>query len=128
MSVPPLLSVFVGAGTGACLRYALSRALNPWWPTLPLGTLVANLVGGYLVGLLGGWFLVRLAPSPSLQALLVPGLLGGLTTFSAFSLEVVLQAQAGRTGAAALMVAAHVGGSLLLTVAGLWTARVVFAG
>ena len=127
MNLAPLLLVFGGAGVGACLRYGASVALNPLASSLPLGTLLSNLVGGYAIGLLAGLFAARSGLPAELQLLLMTGLLGGLTTFSTFSLEAVTLLQAGRTGAAALLLGAHVVGSVALTMAGLWTARFAFA-
>ena len=117
------LAVFVGAGLGALLRFALNERYNAVIPALPLGTLLANLVGGYLVGLVAGLLALK-APLPDeLRPLLITGFLGGLTTFSAFSLELAQGLQAGRLGVAAAQVLLHVGGSLLLTFLGLYTAR-----
>ena len=127
MNLISLLCVFGGAGAGACLRYWLSLALNPLSTTLPLGTWLANLIGGYAIGVLAGVFAARSGLPVELQLLLGTGLLGGLTTFSTFSLEAVLLLQAGRYAAAALLVVAHLAGSLLLTVAGFWTARTILA-
>ena len=118
------LSVFAGAGCGALLRHALNVRLSPLWPSLPLGTLAANLAGGYLVGLVAGALLFR-PQWAGLHPLLVTGFLGGLTTFSTFSLELVNALQAGRPGMAAAAAALHVGGSLLLTGLGLYSARLL---
>ena len=79
------LAVGMGAALGAWLRWGLGHALNALWPQLPPGTLVANLVGGYLVGLALGWFALDPSWSPEMRLLVVTGFLGALTTFSAFS-------------------------------------------
>jgi CrcB protein len=83
------LAVFGGAGLGASLRWWLSTTLNPVFPTLPLGTLAANLLGGYLVGVAVAYFAHNSALPPEVRLLLITGFMGGLTTFSTFSSEVV---------------------------------------
>ena len=121
MNALAILSVFTGAGIGALLRWFLGLRLNPIFPTLPLGTLAANLLGGLLVGLAMAWFTRHPGLAPEVRLLVITGFLGGLTTFSTFSAEVVLALQAGRSAWAAATVATHVLGSLLLTLAGLAT-------
>ncbi len=118
-----LLAVFVGAGLGACVRFALGESLNRLMPTLPLGTLAANLLGGYLVGVAIGVFAWRSEWSPLWRLFAITGVLGGLTTFSTFSAEVVNAIERGDIGAALGIGAAHLAGSLLLTALGLWTVR-----
>jgi fluoride exporter len=118
-----LLAVFVGAGCGACLRFALNESLNHRLPSMPLGTLAANLIGGYLVGLAIAFFTWRSELSPLWRLLLVTGFLGGLTTFSAFSAEVVQALQRGEPGWALATAAAHLLGSLALTALGIATVR-----
>lgn len=116
-------AVGIGAALGAWLRWGLSAWLNPKLPAFPLGTLAANLVGGYLVGVAVAFFLARADLPPAWRLFAVTGLLGGLTTFSTFSAEVTELALQGRPGTALLLAAAHLGGSLLLTVAGFATWR-----
>jgi len=120
-----ILAISLGASLGAVLRWGFSLGLNHWFPALPLGTLVANLVGGYLIGLA----MALLAQSPQLppewRLFVITGFLGGLTTFSTFSAEVVTALQQGRLGWAAATVVVHVAGSLLLTLAGLATPAVM---
>jgi CrcB protein len=118
-----LAAVFVGAGLGACLRFAFSLAWNRLWPTLPLGTLAANLLGGYLIGLALGFFAWRSELSPLWRLWVITGFLGGLTTFSTFSAEVVDALGRGDLAAGALIVGVHLAGSLTLTALGLLTAR-----
>jgi CrcB protein len=125
---PALLAVFVGAGCGACLRFALGQALNRLLPQLPLGTLVANLIGGYLVGVAIAFFAWRSELSVLWRLALITGFLGGLTTFSTFSAEVVNAFSRGDLGWALATAAAHLAGSLLLTVLGLATVRMFIAG
>lgn len=116
-----LLSVFVGAGIGACLRWGLNLWLTPVWPALPLGTLAANLLGGYLVGAALAYFSVKASLPPEARLFVVTGLLGGLTTFSTFSAEVVDAVLRGQPGWALAGVLAHLLGSLALTALGLWS-------
>lgn len=121
---PALLAVFVGAGFGACLRFALGEALNRLLPQLPLGTLAANLIGGYLVGVAIAFFAWRTDVSLLWRLALITGFLGGLTTFSTFSAEVVNAFGRGEPGWAVGTAVAHLAGSLLLTVLGMATVRV----
>jgi fluoride exporter len=120
---PALLAVFLGAGVGACLRFALGETLNRWLPQLPLGTLAANLIGGYLVGVAIAFFAWRTDLSPLLRLALITGFLGGLTTFSTFSAEVVNAIARGEPGWAMATAASHLVGSLLLTALGLATVK-----
>lgn len=123
---PALIAVFVGAGFGACLRFALGLVLaraQHLVPQLPLGTLAANLIGGYLVGVA----IALLAWHSELSALwrlaLITGFLGGLTTFSTYSAEVVAALSRGAWAWAAAIAATHLIGSLALTALGLATVR-----
>ncbi|MEF9996037.1 MAG: fluoride efflux transporter CrcB [Burkholderiaceae bacterium] len=118
-----LAAVGGGAALGAWVRWGLSYWLNPRLAHLPLGTLAANIAGGYLIGLAVGWFAASPELSPLLRLLLVTGFLGGLTTFSTFSAENVALMQQGDWSAALIHIVAHLGGSLLATVAGLMTWR-----
>ena len=118
-----LLAVFFGAGIGACLRYALGETLNRLLPQLPLGTLAANLIGGYLVGIAIGFFAWRTDLSLLWRLALITGFLGGLTTFSTFSAEVVNAFTRGEPGWALAIAASHLAGSLVLTALGLATIR-----
>jgi CrcB protein len=117
------LAVFTGAGIGACARHALGLALNRWLPQMPLGTLAANLIGGWLVGVAIAWFAWRSDLSPLWRLFAITGLLGGLTTFSTFSAEVVHALERGQPLWALATAAAHLAGSLALTALGLWTMR-----
>ncbi len=88
-----IASICAGASAGALLRWLLSAWLNALWPGVPLGTLLANLVGGYLIGIAFAWISANPTLPPELRLLVVTGFLGGLTTFSTFSVEVVDAAQ-----------------------------------
>ena len=121
--LPALVAVFVGAGVGACLRFALGESLNRWLPQLPLGTLAANLIGGYLVGVAIAFFAWRTELSPLWRLALITGFLGGLTTFSTYSAEVVNAILRGELGWALATAATHLFGSLLLTALGLATVK-----
>ncbi len=116
-----IVAIGVGAALGALLRWALNMSLNAAFPALPPGTLLANLIGGYLIGLAIALFAQMPELSPAWRLFVITGFLGGLTTFSTFSAEVVLALQQGRLGWASAMVAAHLLGSLALTIAGLAT-------
>lgn len=116
------LAVFIGAGLGALLRWALALWLNGSGP-VPLGTLAANLLGGYLVGLAVGVFQAMPELDPAWRLLLVTGLLGGLTTFSTFSAEVVAHLMQGRAGWALTQAGLHLMGSLALTWLGILSAQ-----
>ncbi len=121
-----LLAVGVGAAVGAWLRWWLGVALNPIFPTLPFGTLAANLVGGYLMGLALGVFDNFQTLPPEVRLLAMTGFLGGLTTFSTFSAEAATLLSRQQFGWAALHVAVHVTGSIVLTFGGIATMRLLF--
>lgn len=118
MNLTSAFAVFMGAGSGALLRWLLNVTLNPLWAALPLGTVAANLGGGLLAGAAAAWFDLRVGLPPELRLLLITGFLGGLTTFSAFSLELVALLQQGRHGWLAASVLLHVLGSLLCALLG----------
>ncbi|MEM7730701.1 MAG: fluoride efflux transporter CrcB [Pseudomonadota bacterium] len=121
------LLVALGGGIGAVGRHGLGQiALRAFGPGFPVGTMAANVLGGLLMGLLAGWLAMR-DGGEQLRLLLGVGLLGGFTTFSAFSLDAWTMLERGRYGA----FAAYVGGSVVLAIAalamGLILARKVFA-
>ncbi len=125
MSFSGFFAVGAGAALGAWLRWWLGLVLNPVFPTLPLGTLAANLVGGYLMGLALA-VLTHFEALPAEARLLVTtGFLGGLTTFSTFSAEAATLLARQQNGWAALLIAAHVAGSILMTFAGVACMRFV---
>ena len=123
MSAAAFLAVAVGAVLGAWSRWGLSTWLNPATPGLPAGTLVANLAGGYLVGVAVAFFGANPHLAPEWRLACVTGFLGALTTFSTFSAESVQLMMAGRYGAAALHSGAHLVGSLVATGLGIATVR-----
>ena len=106
---------------GAISRWGLGLWLNAWFPSVPPGTLAANLIGGYLVGLALPLFLAHPEVAPQWRLFVITGFLGGLTTFSAFSGEVAHLLQQGRWLLASGAVGAHVIGSLVMTMAGFAT-------
>jgi CrcB protein len=116
-----IASICAGASIGALLRWFLASRLNAWLPSLPMGTLVANLAGGYLIGVAVAYFAAM--PDLPLQwrLFVITGFLGGLTTFSTFSAEVVTQLQHGRPGWAFAAAFVHLAGSLALTALGMAT-------
>jgi CrcB protein len=118
-----LTAVGLGAALGAWLRWGLSTWLNARIAHLPLGTLAANLIGGYLVGVAVAYFVMRHDLPPEWRLFVITGFLGGLTTFSTFSAEVTELLARGDFAAGVLLAAAHLGGSLLLTAAGFATFR-----
>jgi CrcB protein len=122
-----LVAVGVGAALGAWLRWGLSAWLNPRVPHLPLGTLAANLVGGYLVGVAVAFLAARQDLPPEVRLFAITGFLGGLTTFSTFSSEVTQLLLRGEYWTGGGLAVAHLGGSLVLTVAGIATFRALAA-
>jgi fluoride exporter len=114
-------AVCVGASAGALLRWWLGAQLNALFPALPPGTLVANLVGAYVIGLAIAFFAFSTAVAPEWRLLIITGFCGGLTTFSTFSAELVTLLQQGRPMWALGIVAAHLAGSVAMTFAGIGT-------
>jgi CrcB protein len=114
-----IVAICLGASLGALLRWQLGLALNTIYPAIPLGTLAANLLGGFLVGLAVAYFTDSPHLPPHWRLLVVTGFLGGLTTFSTFSAEVVENMLHGHWSAALAAAAAHLFGSLALTAAGI---------
>jgi CrcB protein len=122
-----IVAVGGGAAVGAWIRWGLGIALNPLFPTLPMGTLAANLAGGLLMGV-AMELLGRHAVLPSeIRLLVTTGFLGGLTTFSTFSAEVVTLLVRREYLWGSIAIALHVVGSLVMTVAGLLLVRGLYA-
>jgi CrcB protein len=116
-----MIAVGGGAVTGAWLRWWLSLRLNPIFPTLPFGTLAANLIGGYVIGLALGAINLDLGLSPQARLFLMTGFCGGLTTFSTFSAEIFGLLSRGQLAWGLGEIAIHVIGSLLATTLGVFT-------
>jgi CrcB protein len=116
-----IAAVSVGSSLGALLRWWLGASLNAHFPPIPPGTLAANLIGGYVVGVAVAFFATYTAIAPEWRLLVITGFCGGLTTFSTFSAELVTLLQQGRATWALAAAAAHLGGSLLMTLAGIGT-------
>ncbi len=125
MGINSFFAVGAGAAIGAWVRWGLSIWLNPILPTLPLGTLSANLVGGYLVGIAAACFTNSPHLSPELKLLIITGFLGGLTTFSTFSAEAVGLITRQQYGWALSHILVHLLGSLAMTALGIWTISLI---
>ncbi|WP_448509026.1 fluoride efflux transporter CrcB [Immundisolibacter sp.] len=116
-----VIAICVGASLGALLRWQLGNLLNSYFPTIPPGTLVANLAGGYIIGLATAFFAAAPALAPEWRLLVITGFCGGLTTFSTYSAELVMLLQQGRALWACGAAAAHLAGSVLMSFAGIGT-------
>jgi CrcB protein len=111
------LVVFIGGGIGAALRHGVNRAALAWLgPAFPWGTLIVNILGGLAMGLLAELFLVKGGGSQEWRLFLTTGILGGFTTFSAFSLDAALMWERGEHA----VLAAYVAGSVVLSIAALF--------
>jgi fluoride exporter len=126
MSGLPILAVFGGAGCGALLRWSLGSWLNPLFPIIPLGTVAANLIGGLLIGAASAFFGHHVALAPEWRLLVITGFLGGLTTFSTFSAEVVALLGRQEYGWAISAAGLHLFGSLALTTIGIVAANALW--
>ncbi len=116
-----LAAIGIGGGLGALLRFWLGLRLNAHFPAIPPGTLAANLIGGYIVGVAVAFFATYSALAPEWRLFVITGFCGGLTTFSTFSAELVTLMQQGRTLLALGAAAAHLAGSVAMTLAGIGT-------
>lgn len=119
------LAVGIGAALGAWLRWWLGIVLNPLFPTLPLGTLAANLLGGYVIGIAVAALAQFQALPPEVRLLVITGFLGGLTTFSTFSAEATTLIGRAQYGWAAALIVVHAAGSIAMTFAGMGTVRLI---
>lgn len=113
-----LLAVMIGGAVGCSLRWLISLRFNALFPNLPPGTLLVNLVGGFIIGAALAWFVKNPHIDVAWKLMIVTGLCGGLTTFSTFSAEIVALLQTGKYLWAMSSVLIHVLGSLLMTFAG----------
>lgn len=116
-----ILAVGIGGALGSLLRWVLGLRLNAVLPVLPLGTLAANIIAGYVIGVAVAVFARYPGIAPEWRLFVITGLMGGLSTFSTFSAEVVGHLQQGRPGWAAAEIAIHVGSSLVMTLFGIGT-------
>ena len=116
-----ILAISVGASVGAVSRWLLGLGFNSLFPTVPPGTLMANLLGGYQIGIAVSFFAANPNLPPEWRLLIITGFLGGLTTFSTFSAEVTTLLQQGRLLWAGGAIAIHVLGSLMMTLLGMAT-------
>ena len=116
-----IVAISLGGSLGCLLRWWLGNQLNSYFPTIPPGTLTANLVGGYVIGVAIAVFATFSAIAPEWRLFVITGFCGGLTTFSTFSAETVTLLQQGRALWACAAIAAHLAGSVLMTFAGIGT-------
>ncbi|MEG5549779.1 fluoride efflux transporter CrcB [Enterobacter wuhouensis] len=115
-----LIAVFIGGGTGSVARWLLSMRFNPLDQAIPMGTLAANLIGAFIIGMGLAWFNRMTHIDPMWKVLITTGFCGGLTTFSTFSAEVVFLIQEGRIGWALTNVAVNMLGSFAMTGIAFW--------
>lgn len=116
-----IVAISIGASAGALLRWWLGDRLNAVFPLLPPGTLAANMIGGYVIGVAVAFFATFPAIPAEWRLFVITGFCGGLTTFSTFSAEVAALIQRGEPLWALAEVAAHVAASLIMTFAGIAT-------
>ena len=116
-----ILAISIGASLGALLRWWLGGRLNSHFPPIPPGTLAANLIGGYVIGVATALFASLSAVSPEWRLFVITGFCGGLTTFSTFSMEVVSLMQQGSGLLACCAMGVHLAGSFLMTLLGIGT-------
>ncbi len=128
MAWPSFLAIGIGAALGAWSRWGLGLLLNPVFPTVPLGTLAANLLGGFLMGVTMSLVAHYEAMAPEVRLLLTTGFLGGLTTFSTFSAEATTLFTRGQLGWTAAMVILHVIGSIAMTLLGIFLMHLLLGG
>jgi CrcB protein len=120
-----IFAISIGSAAGALLRWQLGVRMNSVLPPLPLGTLAANLVGGYIIGLAVAYLAEAPNLAPEWRLFIITGFCGGLTTFSTFSAEVVMRIQQGQLTWAFATIATHLVGSLVMTFAGIATVRLL---
>ena len=123
MGVYALIAIGVGAALGAWLRWGFGLMLNAIFPTLPLGTLAANLIGCYLIGIAAEYFFQNTTVPTEARLFIITGFLGGLTTFSTFSVETVTLLLREQYSWAFAIISSHIFGSLMMTVLGMLTMK-----
>lgn len=123
MTAYGFVAVGVGAALGAWARWILGIFLNHVVPALPLGTLAANLIGGYLIGIAVEFLGRHAGLPPEIRLFVITGFLGGLTTFSTYSAEAVTLLSRGQFGWFAAHLGGHLVGSLCMTMLGIYTVR-----
>lgn len=123
MNLSAILSISIGAACGALLRWWLGLALNSIFPTIPLGTLTANLIGGFLMGIFMGMTKNHALIPEAGRLAIATGFLGGLTTFSTFSAETVTLISAQEYFWTGAIIFAHLAGSILATILGIFTIK-----
>jgi CrcB protein len=116
-----ILAISLGASLGAIMRWVLGLVLDSMSVAITMGTLAANWIGGFLIGVAMAFFSAHTELSPQWRLLIITGFLGGLTTFSSFSAELTLMIQEGRLSIALITVMLHVMGSILMTFLGIYT-------
>ena len=116
--IKSLLAVVIGGSLGCVIRWLLTLRLNSLFPNLPPGTLLVNLVGGFIIGGATAYFLRQPQLDPYWKLLITTGLCGGMTTFSTFSVEIFTQLQMGNYLWAMGSILVHVAGSVLMTALG----------
>lgn len=122
--VPAYVIVFAGAGIGGALRHGVNVvALHLFGPGFPYGTLIVNIAGSLVMGLLAGWFALKADPGQAWRLFLTTGILGGFTTFSTFSLDMALLYERGAVGMAGAYALASVAISVAALFAGLFVIR-----
>lgn len=117
--------ISIGGAIGCLTRWGVSVKLNGLFPTVPLGTLTVNWVGGYLIGVATAYFATHPMVAPEWRLLVITGFIGGMTTFSTFAAEIVSLLQSGRLMWAIGAIALHLGGSLIMTVLGITTVMTI---
>ncbi|WP_428945353.1 fluoride efflux transporter CrcB [Pantoea sp. FN060301] len=118
--IKSVIAIMIGGAAGCVIRWLVGVRLNALFPNLPPGTLVVNLLGGFIIGGAMLFFLRHPQLDPAWKLLIMTGLCGGMTTFSTFSLEIMSLLQSGSYLWAMASVLIHVVGSVLMAFAGFW--------
>ncbi|WP_109480611.1 fluoride efflux transporter CrcB [Paraburkholderia sp. C35] len=122
---PSILAVAIGGALGSLFRWFLGLRLNALFPDLPLGTFAANVIAGYIIGVAIAFFARQPEIPAEWRLFVITGLMGGLSTFSTFSAEVVADLQQGKLAWAAGEIVIHVSSSILMTILGIATVTVL---